>query len=43
MVITLVMLGWLVMMPVFILEHGWIGFLEKDLAKLLAIEKAPNK
>ncbi|MFB0567556.1 MAG: restriction endonuclease [Candidatus Bathyarchaeia archaeon] len=27
----------------FHLEHGWIGFLEKDLAKLLAIEKAPNK
>ena len=24
----------------FHLEHGWIGFLEKDLAKLLAIEKA---
>ena len=27
----------------FHLEHGWIGFLEKDLAKLLAIEKALNK
>jgi len=26
----------------FHLEHGWIGFLEKDLAKLLAIEKALN-
>jgi len=24
----------------FHLEHGWIGFLEKDLARLLAIEKA---
>ncbi len=24
----------------FHLEHGWIGFLKKDLAKLLAIEKA---
>ncbi|MFQ6074325.1 MAG: hypothetical protein ACE5KC_03805, partial [Candidatus Bathyarchaeia archaeon] len=27
----------------FHLEHGWIGFLKKDLAKLLAIQKAPNK
>lgn len=27
----------------FHLERGWISFLEKDLAKLLAIEKAPNK
>lgn len=26
----------------FHLEQGWIGFLEKDLAKLLAIEKARN-
>ncbi len=26
----------------FHLEHGWISFLEKDLAKLLAIEKAQN-
>ena len=26
----------------FHLEHGWVGFLEKDLAKLLAIKKALN-